>query len=53
MVMVIVTQNGQKVMVDGTTHVCWVQDRSLEVQHQFEYPRLQCLTFDNLFMVMK
>ena len=51
--MVLVTQNEQKVMVGGTTHVCWVQHRSLEVQHPFENPKFQCMTFENSFMGMK
>ena len=53
LVMVPVTQNKYKVMVGGTTHICWVQHRSLEVQHPFENPRLYCMTFENSFMGMK
>ena len=53
MVTVLVTQNGHKVMVGGTTHVFWVQHRSLEVQHPFENPRFHCMTFENSFMGMK
>ena len=53
LVMVLVTQNKYKVMVGGTTQVCWVQHRSLEVQHPFENPRLHCMTFENSFMGMK
>ena len=53
LVMVLVTQNKYKVMVGGTTQVCWVQHRSLEVQNPFENPRLHCMTFENSFMGMK
>ena len=48
--MVQVTQNGHKVMVVGTTHVCWAQHRSLKVQHMFEKPKLRYMTFENSFM---
>ena len=53
LVLVLVTQNKYKVMVGGTTHVCSVQHRSLEVQHRFENPRLRGMTFENSFMGMK
>ena len=45
--MVQVTQNAQKVMVAGTTHVRWAQHRSLKVQHLFEKPKLRYMTFEN------
>ena len=44
--MVLVTQNGQKVMVAEITHVCWAQHRSLKVQHLFEKPKLRYMTFE-------
>ncbi len=51
--MVLETQNGYKFMRGGTTHVGWVQHRSLEVHHQFENPREHCMTFENAIMGMK
>ena len=53
LVMVLVTQNKYKVMVGGTTHVCWVRHRTPEVQHRFENPRLHCMTYENTCKGMK
>ena len=51
--MVLLNQNGYKFMRGGTTHVCWVQHRSLEVQHPFKNPKLHQIPSENSSIRMK